>query len=241
LRDALAKAEQLMTEPGLVEAIDGVRQDFAAHSIKKTAFERLTTMPGGPPVASSMMRCGQKLDSVRKKYIRDDVFGKELCSRISSQYDTSDPNFGALPARFDPRVYPAGSINYRDLIPGYARYEEMSKEFLGVIPYLVAAVVHHTPWLEKHLHESDDFFASRYWLQGWASLDGSKSLRKVGGILLGTQECLVTGMKASGVPLYISNNHTITQLQEKVESLEGAVKQSQEQLRMCNETMTQVR
>lgn len=182
-------------------------------------------MPAGPPVTSSLIRCGQNLKGVQDTYVRDDIYSGEFCSRVCAHYDTSDPEFGTLPARFNPDIYPQGSIDYTELVPGYDYYKEDAPRFLGCIPYLVAAVVYHHSWLEANLPNNNEFFSSRYYNAGWSDIDNRRgnSLRKEKGILLGSMLCPNTNMRATGVPLHISQNHTTKVLAGEVVVLKETV------------------
>lgn len=235
LHETLIKAQKELGED-LIQAIDGVAEDFGCHSAKKLAETRLTTMPGGPPVTSALMRCGQTLN-VQGKYVRDDVYGNEICSRVAAGFDTDDTKFGALPARFNPNVYPPGSIDYRALVPGYDDYVASAPSFVACIPYYVAAVVHHHDWLEQNLAREGlarhDFFDSLYYTQGFASLNTENSLRKPNGILLGEDVCEITNMRSTGVPLWIRQQKRVEVLTDQAEVLADRV----ESLRCQQESM----
>ena len=82
--------EAELGEQDLVSAIGGVAKEFGCHSFKKTTETRLLCIPEGPPVTSSLMRVGQGLGTVTSTYVRDDIYGQELASRICALLDPSD-------------------------------------------------------------------------------------------------------------------------------------------------------
>ena len=88
---ALTQAEEDLTVGGLVEQCDGVAADFGVHAIKKFVESRLTCIPGGPPVMAALKRCGQELGQVQRRYIHEDLYGKELASRCCAMMDPSSP------------------------------------------------------------------------------------------------------------------------------------------------------
>ena len=102
----------------LIEAIGGCHGMYGCHSYKKYSENRLTCMSGGGPIASSLLRCGQSLGTVQDKYIRDDIYSNTVTARIAANLDPSEDDFSCLPARFNPDVYPSGTIDYRAIVPG---------------------------------------------------------------------------------------------------------------------------
>ena len=89
--NALTRAEHELTVGGLVSEIDGVAADFGVHAIKKFVLSRVTCISGGPPVISALQRCGQELGQVQRRYIHDDLYGKELASRVCAMMNPSSP------------------------------------------------------------------------------------------------------------------------------------------------------
>lgn len=213
LKNMLHRMQSTTSEQELVEAVGGVAKEFGCHSYKKHTETRLTTIPGGPPITSSLIRVGQNLGAVESRYVRDDLYGQNLASRICSLLDPSDSNFDVLPARFNPNVISANTIDYRSFVPGYEDYEKRAPKFLGCLPYLVAAVVHHLPFLEASLPRNHPFFDSIFYTQGYATRGHNLSLLRDEGILLGRGNCEVTGMRSTGVPLYIKQNRKLDDLQ----------------------------
>ena len=201
-----------MGEAELVMAIDGVAKEFGCHSFKKTMETRLLCIPGGPPAASSYKRLGQSLGTIASTYVRDDVHGQHLASRVCALLDPSDSNFDVLCARFNPNVYPPSSIDYEELVPGYVDYAGKAPKFLACVPYLVAAVVHHLPFLRSVLPWNHPIWESRLITQGYCTPESVLSLVKENGILLGRGFCEITGMRSTGVPLYIKTNRKLDQI-----------------------------
>jgi hypothetical protein len=79
-----------------------------------------------------------------------------------------------------------------------------------VIPYLVAAVVHHSTWIADNLNESHPLFLSRCWRQG-----NQESLKPY--VLAPTHmSCSDTGMQATGIPPTYVFMHSQSELNKNV-------------------------
>jgi hypothetical protein len=92
-----------------------------------------------------------------------------------------------LPARFQ-----IGSvINWPDIV---SNYEQYPVDYKSIIPYLVAAVVHHSDWIAETLPESHPIFVSRCWRAG-AQVSLKTSI-----LIPQRMSCENTGMIATGIP-----------------------------------------
>lgn len=79
-----------------------------------------------------------------------------------------------------------------------------------MIPYLVAAVVHHSTWIADNLNESHPLFLSRCWRQG-----NQESLKPY--VLAPTHmSCSDTGMQATGIPPTYVFMHSQSELNKNV-------------------------
>ena len=155
MRTALKSAEELLGEEGLLEETSCLAHELSPHSFKKECEERLTTEPGGPPATSAFMRCGQNLNAVLRRYVRDDKYSDELCGRICAGYRTHDIDFGTLPPRFNKEKFPNG-VKYSEIIPGHKKIKERFPHFAEVLKYGIASVVYHHNWLAQNLPEGHD-------------------------------------------------------------------------------------
>ena len=177
---------------------------------------------------------------MQSTYVRDDIYGQKFCSRICAILDPSDSNFDVLPARFNPNVYSPTSIDYEQIIPGYCDYAEKAPKFLGCLPYLVAAVVHQLPFLQVHLPGNHPLWESRFFCSGYCSPGHSLSLMKDDGILLGRGVCAVTGMRSTGVPLFVGQNRKLDSIITVQEEQKDMIDQVESNTRVMGQTLSQV-
>jgi len=208
----LAAMQANTGEQHLVEAIGGYAKEFGCHSFKKHTETRLTTIPGGPPITSSLIRVGQNLGAIESRYVRDDLYGQDLCSRICACLDPSDSNFDILPARFNPNVINLSSIDYANLIPGYNDFVAKAPQFLGCLPYLLASLVYQIHFLRAVLPTNHPLWDSHVMTGGYVTEGHPSSLLKEDGVLTGRGRCEITGMRSTGVPMYIQQNRKLDEL-----------------------------
>lgn len=218
MRKSLRQAQEELGEEGILEEIGHLSHELSPHSFKKECEERLTTESGGPPATSAFLRCGQNLNAVLRRYVRDDKYSDELCGRICAGFRTHDTKFGTLPPRFNPTKFPNGVPYAKIYGPRWKELKEIVPHFTTVLKYCLASVVHHHDWLEANLPQDHGFRQSRYYQRGW-----HEKLGVPGGVLVGEMECNVTGMQASGVPLYITTAIKVNELSCRVHALEDAV------------------
>ena len=220
MRSALEKSEREQGREGLIEVMGNLAHEIAPHSYKKYCSETMLTMEGGPPATSCFLRTGQNLNSVVKRYVRDDRYSDELCGRILAGYRTFDVTFGTLPPRVNPEAFPdyPDGLPYEEIIWNWDHIRTTYPNLIQVITMGLASVVHHTEWLLNNLPADHAFHHSLYITRGWHS---RALLRRPGGILVGEIFCPITNIRASGVPLYILNSIQITELTKRVNSMEN--------------------
>jgi hypothetical protein len=102
--------------------------------------------------------------------------------------------FALLPPRFRPeqlRLLTEDFWNY--VYPGYSQLPPL---FKGVMPFLVATLYHHEPYMRANLLPEHPIFKSKLFnVELKASLSSN--------ILVGTGHCNITGMVASGIPPHL--------------------------------------
>lgn len=220
MRAALAKSEREQGKEGLIEVMGNLANEIAPHSYKKYCSETMLTMEGGPPATSCFLRTGQNLNSVVKRYVRDDRYSDELCGRLLAGYRTFDVTFGTLPPRENPEAFPdfPDGLPYEEIIWNWENIRTNYPHLVQVIKMGLASVVYHTDWLLSNLPADHAFHQSLYITRGWHS---RARLRRPGGILVGEIFCPITNMRATGVPLYILNGIKITELTKRVTAMES--------------------
>ena len=112
----------------------------------------------------------------------DQTVGRTVCGLPSGELD-----FALLPARFRPDA----TVCWPDIVANYDLYPD---DFRSVIPYLVAAVVHHAPWISECFPASHPVFLGRCWRSGAQISLNSLVLAPC------RMTCEQTGMVATGIP-----------------------------------------
>ena len=141
-------------------------------------------------------------------FMYDCVFQMLQVGRTVSGLPPGTTEFTMLPARFAAD----SQIEWSDIVPNYSSYPEggstlnvifnsnsiiittIKTDFRKVIPYLVAAVVHHSDWIASNLNVTHPLFLSRCWRQG------SQESLKQHLIIPCCMACPRTGMSATGIP-----------------------------------------
>lgn len=98
-----------------------------------------------------------------------------------------------------------------------------------MIPYAVASVLYQikTGWVTKNFSPNHPFFTSSFWVSGQHLPD------KLGRyeILVGQMECTMTLMKASGVPIYISQGIRLVELGDQFNSFKNEISLKLDEMR----------
>jgi hypothetical protein len=170
---------------GAVAGVNGAH--LTSHCTRKGSTSYVVSLPGLSNVIACWLRAGWQLGGVLPKYISvedggDQTVGRTVCGLPSGELD-----FTLLPARFKLDAI----IIWPDIVSNYNSYPE---DFRNVIPYLVAALVHHAIWIKDNLPENHPLFLSRCWRSA-----AQVSLKP---FLLPPcrMTCQHTGMVATGIP-----------------------------------------
>ena len=144
----------------------------------------------------------------------------------------SDHSFATLPPHFGPESLSEVTLEcWNTVIPGYSRYPET---FRQALPYLLASVIYHEPFLRATLQPRHPLFCSQLFAGGLFKLFQGK-------VLLGVGECEVSGMRACGIPAHFVVAGQIYNLRREMDQLKEAMgKEKEELLQRINSLPTDV-
>lgn len=198
-------------------------KNVGSHSNRKHAMESLTTMAGGPPHNSVMLRLCKTLPKNEATYVHNGNSGDKMASRISVNLSLNEPTkFAALCPRFDPQKVDVSSIKFSAFCYNYDSYPPYLQE---IVPYLAAVFMNavQSKFVDTHFHKSDVLFSCPLYTEGYVA-----QLSKEGYVLLGHLSCPITGMEATGVPVEVRLGCQLRVLEGKIEVLTEAVQQSKD-------------
>jgi hypothetical protein len=149
--------------------------NITAHSTRKGAPSYAVSIPGVSSVISVWLRAGWLLGGVIPLYIQLEEGGDEKVGRVVAGLNPMNATFGTLPARFNiTNTDSATAIDWNEIIVNLNLYP---KSFRIVIPYLIAAVVHHSAWITNNIPNTHPIFRSRFWTKGLHDILSEYTLR----------------------------------------------------------------
>ena len=174
---------------GTVGAIAGVNgSHLTSHCTRKGSTSYVVSLPGLSNVIACWLRAGWHLGGVLPAYITVESGGDQTVGRTVCGLPSGELDFSLLPARFKPDA----NVCWPDIVANYALYLD---DFRIVIPYLVAAVIHHAAWITEHCPVNQPVFLGRCWRSGAQISLSSLVLAPC------RRTCRESGMVATGIPL----------------------------------------
>jgi hypothetical protein len=167
---------------------------FGTHSMRKGSPSYVLGLNGGPAVTHVYLRARWSLGNVQDRYIMSAGGGDQFTGRCVSGLPWADRKFGTLPPHFPPSVLSQLCDNhvYEQLLPCYSRWPSSFKQ---CIPWFLASIVYHEPWLRQNLDSQHPLFHTTLFAADYITQLGLR-----GEVLLGEGQCAVTGLTASGLP-----------------------------------------
>jgi hypothetical protein len=213
--------KQLKRTSSEVQAlIDGSAEDIGTHSFRKGVVTFVLSFPGGPSVIVAYLRACWSLGQVQHRYIFEGEGGADqFLGRVAAGLALDEIEFTALPPRFRPDHF-ISAEKWKEIYPNY---EEVPKCFRGVLPYLLASLVHHKEFLTTHLPNRHPLFRSTAWTSGLIA-----ELQPF--VLSGFQQCELTHMKATGIPPFITQKAEILRLKNLVTTITSLVNSRSDQI-----------
>jgi len=201
---------------------------FGSHSNRKGAVTYLcNAIVSGVSIISIFMRAGWSVSKQHNPYFHQGDGGDHYCGRSVAGLNVLNYDFASLPPRFNPTLPSPTVEDYRVLISGYDNYPS---SFKGVIPYLIAAAIHHLSYGQSRMKVLDThiIYQSKLWVGGYV-----EKYKK--SIIVGNFSCKLTDMCATGIPAHLVSSHNLqntigaridrfeTNLDAKIDSLQEGV------------------
>lgn len=190
---------------------------IGTHSFRKGIASFLSGTPGGATAISIYLRAGWSLGPVQSRYILEGEGGDQVCGRAASGLPLTDVSFANLPPHFlqsDRECL--SSEQWEDILSGYSTF--YPSNFREVIPYLLASLVHHQPYLAglQVTNPRHPLFIQRVWTSGIL-------LRLKSSVGAGCNRNPVSRMTATGIPPHLVIANRILDLQQGMESMRDQI------------------
>ena len=154
-------------------------------------------MIDGPSAVMVYLRAGWSLGNVPDRYIFPGAGGDQLVGRFVTLLPPNKPEFASLPPHFTSEgLNVLQRIGFSRLVPGY---QYIPAPFKRVIPYLIAALLHHETWLKEKFKESHPLWRSPFF-----TLNMQERAQLKPHVVSGCFDNPVTLMQATGIPGYIT-------------------------------------
>ena len=183
---------------------------IGTHSFRKGIASFLSGTPGGPTAIAIYLRAGWSLGPVQSRYILEGEGGDQVCGRAASGLPLTDVSFANLPPHF---LHSSGdclsSAEWEEVLPGYSNF--YPPNFREVIPYLLASLVYHQPYLAalKTTNSRHPLFLQRVWTSG--ILVRLKAL-----VGAGCNRNPISKLSATGVPPHLVLANSIVDLRHDI-------------------------
>lgn len=124
-------------------------KDIGPYSCRKGAATLCTGQPTGPNPVAVQLRMGHTLGRVNDPYMHRTEGADSYVGRTAAGLPVNSSDFAILPPHFDTEGRNLLTQEFLEAtIPGYGH---MSVEFKPAIPFLIASVLFHEPFLRKEL------------------------------------------------------------------------------------------
>lgn len=197
--------------------------DIGTHSTRKGAASYCAGFINGPSTLQIFLRAGWSIGNVPDRYIFAASGGDQLAGRVLAGLPFDDVSFSSLPPHFH------GGLENFDLSFVCPLYPNYPSQFKVVVPYLLASLIHHEPWLRANLSPRHPLFTSFLFASGSAS-----ALRPF--VKCGVVHCVGDrhSMTATGIPQHLV-------IVNRLHSIEASAQQArQDLLNKCAELPNQV-
>lgn len=172
---------------------------------RKGGVTFVLSFPGGPSSVAAYIRARWSIGAVQQRYVFEGEGSDQFCGRTACGLPIHSIEFTTLPPHFKT----VEQLTTEFWIPVHPEYADMPQSFKHCMPYLLASLVYHQEWLTANLDPSHAIFSTYLWTSGLIH-----SLKE--DVVTGTYLCQFTGMRATGVPPFVSIMQTMTLLQETV-------------------------
>jgi hypothetical protein len=190
--------------------------DIGTHSLRKGVATYEAGMIGGASMVAIFIRIGWSLGNVPHRYLHAGEGSDQLVGRIACGLPFLDVEFLTLPPHFD-NTMALTEEEWEDIVPGYGT---LPQRFKTAVPFILASLVYHTPWLQANLPHMHPLFNCRYWRNGW-------HIKLQPKVLLGVGKCPVTHLQATGIPTHLVIARRLQIVERELEGLIESNKRNQ--------------
>ena len=187
--------------------------DIGNHSTRKGAVSFSLSIPDGPSVIAVFKRAKWSL-GFKDRYIlfcggNDHFLGRVLAALSLNKL------FASLPPHFTQAgLVELAKHDWNIILPGYDNYPP---SFQTTIPFLLASLIWHEPFLRSNLDRAHPLFGTNLFAHG-SIMDALRPH-----VVTGIGRCADTGLEATGVPSQIEIVSEVAFLGEKVKLLEKKI------------------
>ena len=172
--------------------LGGEKKELGTHSIRKGAASFCAGMISGPSMVQVFLRAGWSLGNVQDRYLFAGAGGDQLTGRALFGLPFNESAFASLAPHFT--ADGLAQVPWLTVLPIYPRLPETFKRAL---PYLLASICYHEPWLRVTLPAHHPLFNTHLFASG--QVDALKRC-----IVDGCSRCALTGMVATDIPPHLS-------------------------------------
>ena len=166
-------------------------------------------MKDGPSALQVFLRAGWSVGNVQDRYLFAGAGGDQVTGRALSGLPYLDSSFASLPPHFS--ADGLARIEWPSILPLYARVPETFKRAL---PYLLASVCFHEPWLRSTLPAQHPLFTTYLFASG--------NVTRLQPLLhAGRTRCAATGMQATGVPAHLAISAELAEVVNSTQRLQA--------------------
>lgn len=211
------------------EQLSTDKKDIGTHSTRKGVVSYVLSLCGIVAV-QVYLRAGWSLGNVQDRYIVAGAGGDEVVGRAACGLSITTKAFSVLPPHFPPEIeLMLNSIGWSNILTRYDNYPEC---FQRVVPYLFASLIFHIDFLRctlpsRHPLWNQAIFTRNFIFEG-RSIDLVKEL--CGKILTGYGNCMVTDMRATGIPSELMIAGEVHELRMEIAALKQAFPEKLEEI-----------
>ena len=191
--------------------LGGEKKELGTHSIRKGAASFCAGMISGPSMVQVFLRAGWSLGNVQDRYLFAGAGGDQLTGRALSGLPFNESAFASLAPHFT--ADGLAQVPWATVLPVYPRLPETFKRAL---PYLLASICYHEPWLRVTLPAHHPLFNTHLFASG--QVDALKRC-----VVDGRSRCALTGMVATGIPPHLVLSNELTDVVKQADVLREAV------------------
>ena len=215
LRELLRSLEKSKSE--LLKKICDAIENIGTHSFRKGAATYALQFAGVYQLSDVYIRVGWSLGNVQDRYIFQTPGGDQCLGRVLDGLSPHSDKFALLPPHFDP--VDLAQLTEADWCDVYPSYSLLPASFKDVMPFLLDSLYFHESFYRTIFHTNHPLFLSAAF-----QCHNQKIVAIKQKIYCEVNECLTTGLIASGIP-------HVLQLAIRVGNLENAYRHGHDEVK----------